>query len=107
MDLENVVRIGELLDCYGNLLADRPRQCMARYYLEDWSLAEIAADLSISRQAVHDHLHRAVEQLERYEAELKVIGQRENRKRQALALLAQMSAEERARYGQAIKALSE
>ncbi len=37
------------------------------HYFEDWSLSEMATYYEISRQAVHDHLRRAEEQLETYE----------------------------------------
>ena len=65
--MDKHVRIGWLLDFYGALLTDRQSKMLSSYYNEDLSLAEIAADESISRQAVHDALRRgegALEDLE-------------------------------------------
>lgn len=48
-----------LFDYYGDLLTDRQRLCLDMHYNQDLSLAEIAQELSISRQAVYDNLSRA------------------------------------------------
>lgn len=64
--------MGDLYDFYGALLTDRQRQIIEMYHVEDWSLGEIAEQLKISRQAVHDQLRRAGEQLEQYESALQL-----------------------------------
>ncbi|WP_375330575.1 YlxM family DNA-binding protein [Alicyclobacillus fastidiosus] len=64
--------MGDLYDFYGALLTVRQRQIIEMYHLEDWSLSEIAESLEISRQAVHDQLRRAGEQLEQYESALQL-----------------------------------
>jgi predicted DNA-binding protein YlxM (UPF0122 family) len=74
---EEKIRIARLYDCYGNLLTDRQRNCMERYFYEDLSLAEIADELKVSRQAVHDMLKRAEQLLEKYESKLNFL---ENKK---------------------------
>jgi predicted DNA-binding protein YlxM (UPF0122 family) len=48
-----------LFDYYGDLLTDRQKLCLDMHYNQDLSLAEIAQELSISRQAVYDNLSRA------------------------------------------------
>ena len=48
-----------LFDYYGDLLTDRQIMCLDMHYNQDLSLGEIAAELSISRQAVYDNLSRA------------------------------------------------
>jgi predicted DNA-binding protein YlxM (UPF0122 family) len=68
--MEKVTRVGHLYDCYGQLLTERQRQMVELHYFDDWSLAEIAEHFGVSRQAVHDNLRRAEEQLEAYEAVL-------------------------------------
>lgn len=68
--MEKHVRIGWLLDFYGGLLTGRQREIMAACYNEDLSLAEIAADEGVSRQAVHDALRRGEASLESFEARL-------------------------------------
>ncbi len=76
-DLTELERIridtGLLLDFYGQLLSDRARDILERYYLDDYSLAEIAEQLGISRQAVHDRLHQGLESLNQYEAKLNLL----------------------------------
>ena len=65
--VEDVVRMGRLLDMYAPLLTPHQQRCMELYFCEDLSLAEIAAELAISRQGVHDLLQRASQSLEHYE----------------------------------------
>ena len=48
-----------LFDYYGDLLTDRQRMCFDLRYNQDLSLAEIADELRVSRQGVHDNLNRA------------------------------------------------
>lgn len=48
-----------LFDYYGDLLTDRQRMCFDLRYNQDMSLAEIAEELNVSRQGVHDNLSRA------------------------------------------------
>ncbi|WP_274436435.1 YlxM family DNA-binding protein [Alicyclobacillus sp. ALC3] len=71
--MEKVTRVGDLYDFYGVLLTERQRQMVELSYLDDWSLAEIASHFDVSRQAVHDSLHRAVQQLETFEASLHLL----------------------------------
>jgi hypothetical protein len=61
---------GLLLDFYGQLLPERAREILERYYCDDLSMAEIAEQLDISRQAVHDRLHQGLNNLTHYEQEL-------------------------------------
>ena len=68
--MEKHVRIGWLLDFYGGLLTGRQREMLSSYYNEDLSLAEIAQDEGISRQAVHDALRRGETALEGFESRL-------------------------------------
>lgn len=48
-----------LFDYYGELLTDRQRMCFDLRHNQDLSLAEIAEELQVSRQGVHDNLSRA------------------------------------------------
>lgn len=57
------LRIAFLLDFYGDMLTDKQREVIDAYYNEDLSLAEIAADKSITRQGVRDAIKRAEQQL--------------------------------------------
>ncbi len=58
------------LDFYGPLLTERARDILDLYYACDLSLAEIAENLKISRQAVHDKIRQGVRQLQEYENKL-------------------------------------
>jgi len=62
-----------LLDFYGQLLTERMRILLELHYAEDMSLAEIAGQENISRQAVHDAITRGRKSLEEYEAKLGLI----------------------------------
>ncbi len=68
--LEKKNRVNYLFDFYGGLLTEKQRAAVEMYYKEDFTLAEIAADLNISRQAVFDLLSRSVATLEDWEQEL-------------------------------------
>jgi 16S rRNA (guanine1207-N2)-methyltransferase len=63
-------RANRMFDAYGALLTAQQRQLLSRYYQDDLSLGEIAEQMHVSRQAVHDGLRRAVAALERYEGAL-------------------------------------
>ncbi len=52
--MEKSMEFSYLLDFYGEMLTDKQRTVMEQYYNEDLSLAEIADNLSISRQGVRD-----------------------------------------------------
>ena len=67
---EKNLTLGYLLDFYGELLSERKRSVMDMYYNEDLSLAEIAAEVNISRQGVRDIIKKAEEELLFYENKL-------------------------------------
>ena len=48
-----------LFDYYGDLLTERQRMCFDLRHNQDLSLTEIAEELNVSRQGVHDNLTRA------------------------------------------------
>ena len=56
-----------LLDCYGELLTEKQRDCFDLYCNQDLTLAEIAELMGTSRQGVHDAVTRAENQLLHYE----------------------------------------
>jgi predicted DNA-binding protein YlxM (UPF0122 family) len=69
-EFENRIRLGSLYGVYGQLLTTKQRRCTELYFYDDLSLAEIAAGMQISRQAVSDLLKRVEQTLEHYEAQL-------------------------------------
>jgi hypothetical protein len=70
MILEKLGRMAQLYDLYGPLLTPKQQEAVSLYYEQDMSLAEIAAECQVSRQAVHDLLKRAEVALEKYEQRL-------------------------------------
>ena len=56
-----------LFDYYGDMLTERQRMCLDLRYNQDLSLAEIAEELGVSRQGVHDNITRAEAHLARME----------------------------------------
>ena len=61
-----------LYDYYGSLFTDKQKEYYEDYYLNDLSLAEIAENNGISRNAVHNQLKIVIEKLEFYENNLKL-----------------------------------
>lgn len=61
------VRMLLLFDYYGEMLTERQRICLDMRYNQDMSLAEIADELGVSRQGVHDNITRAEAHLEKME----------------------------------------
>ena len=57
--MDTAVEWSLLLDFYGELLTPRQRELCDLSFNQDLSLSEIAEDTGVSRQAVHDALHRA------------------------------------------------
>lgn len=68
------VEIGTLCAFYGGLLTERQRQALELHYMEDLSLGEIAQQLGVSRQNVHELITRSAEKLRSYEAALGAAG---------------------------------
>jgi predicted DNA-binding protein YlxM (UPF0122 family) len=59
-----------LLDFYQPVLTARQREILALYYEDDLTLSEIAEQMGISRQAVHDLVSRAGHILLQWEEKL-------------------------------------
>lgn len=70
MEFDKNIRIGSLLDYYGEFLTPRQRDILQLHHYDDLSLGEIAARMGITRQGVHDALRRGAKILEDCEARL-------------------------------------
>lgn len=68
--LEKSVEIGTLCAFYGGLLTERQLDALRLHYEEDLSLGEIAEELGVSRQNVHELITRSAQKLRRYEEAL-------------------------------------
>ena len=61
--MEKKVTLSWLLAFYGEMLTENQREMARLHWEEDFSLAEIAAQFSVSRQSVHDTVSRTEKQL--------------------------------------------
>ncbi|NQD65896.1 putative DNA-binding protein [Bacillus haikouensis] len=68
--LEKTTRMNYLYDFYQSLLTPKQSSYMSLYYLDDFSLGEIAEEYNVSRQAVYDNIKRTEAMLEEYEEKL-------------------------------------
>ncbi len=71
--MDHHVRMAYLLTFYEKVLTERQREMMHLAYEEDWSLSEIAEAYGVSRQAVHDALHRSETAMEELEGSLRLL----------------------------------
>lgn len=70
--LEKLSQVVELYDIYKTLLTAKQQMYIELYYHEDLSLAEIADEVGVSRNAVHDNIRRSEKLLMNYEEKLKI-----------------------------------
>ena len=103
--MESLERI-LLFDYYGDLLTERQKICFDMHYNQDLSLSEIAQELSISRQAVHDTLTRTEQLLKNKEAKTGCV-RRDQSCRRAVASIQQATAQLRAYPDAAVAALAD
>ncbi len=59
-----------LFEFYATLLTDKQMNYIELYYADDYSLAEIAEQFNVSRQAVYDNIKRTEKVLESYEEKI-------------------------------------
>ena len=75
--LKQSVELGTLLACYGGLLTGKQREALRLHCNEDCSLAEIAEEMGVSRQNVHELITRSEQKLRRFEHALHLVAQSE------------------------------
>lgn len=89
------LRIVRLIEAYGGLLTVRQRRMLRTYYLDDFSLSEIAEHAGITRQAVYDSVKRSVDELNRLEGALRLLAMTDQDSRQKEQLAARLETLER------------
>lgn len=89
MEVDKNLRMGILLDLYGELLTERQFDMMSMYFHDDLSLSEIAEQYDISRQGVHDAIKRGEESLAEYDRVLGLAAMQDQQKQQLLEFKAQ------------------
>ena len=72
-ELDNLAKENLLYDFYGGLLTDKQREVMELYHEENYSIVEIAGELGVSKQAVHDNLKKTERILSDYEDKLGLV----------------------------------
>lgn len=70
MEIREREHLIELFGYYKNLLTDKQRNYFEEYYLYDCSLAEIAENHNVSRNACFDALKKTEDLLNEYESKL-------------------------------------
>ena len=70
MEIEEKIKLNRLFDIYKNLLSEGQREVMDEYLSFDFTISEIAENLSISRQAVLDSITKAEKKLKNLEEKL-------------------------------------
>lgn len=71
--MEKILEQALLYDFYGELLTAHQKQVYEDVVLNDYSLSEVADDLGISRQGVHDMIKRCNRLLSGYEEKLHLV----------------------------------
>lgn len=61
--MDKNVKIGLLCDIYGELLTKKQQNVLDLYYNENLSLAEVAEEVGITRQAVKDSIAKGEKKL--------------------------------------------
>ena len=85
---EKKLTVCALLDYYAPLLSERHREVLDYSYNQDLSLAEIAAEIGISRQGVRDAIKKAEEEIFHLEEKLRLCERAEAAREAAERLLA-------------------
>ncbi|HDK3096777.1 TPA: putative DNA-binding protein [Staphylococcus aureus] len=80
IDLVKTLRMNYLFDFYQSLLTNKQRNYLELFYLEDYSLSEIADTFNVSRQAVYDNIRRTGDLVEDYEKKLELYQKFEQRR---------------------------
>ncbi|MBO4308872.1 MAG: HTH domain-containing protein [Clostridia bacterium] len=90
---EKDLKIGFLLDFYGDVLSERKRTVLDYYYNDDLSLSEIAEELGVSRQAVRELIGKASDELRFLEDKLGLAARFEQTQKCAQHLLSLLDEE--------------
>ncbi len=64
------IRVEELMTVYKGLLTDKENKILSLFVQEEMTGARIARMLNVSRQAIHDHMRRALARMENCEKKM-------------------------------------
>ena len=71
-----VLHLNNLYDYYGELLTDKQKEYFEDYYFNNLTLAEIAENNNISRNAIHKQIKETENKLELFEEKLQLLKKR-------------------------------
>ncbi len=89
--MEKHVVISMLIEIYGKLLTTKQCQVLNEYYNNDLSLAEIAENNNISRQAVRDLIKKGESKLFEYEEKLNIMKKTQSNEQAIQSILLKLS----------------
>ena len=89
--MEKKVEISILIEIYGNLLTEKQFDYINDYYNNDLSLAELAENYGITRQAARDNIKKGENKLFEYEEKLQIMKTTLNTEKKIAKILAQIS----------------
>jgi uncharacterized protein len=94
INLEDKMKMNSLYDIYKELLTQKQREYFEYYFLQDYSLSEIADIFKISRNAVHMQIKNVINHLENFEKNLKIFYKNNQRKKLILEIKSKELTEE-------------
>ena len=101
------VRIKELMEVHSGLLTDREKRILTLYSDPNLSGALIARRLNVSRQAIHDHVNRALAKMENCESKMHLLVTRKKRYSILAELQGVLESAESMATGELLKKLEE
>jgi len=101
------VRIKELMEVHSGLLTDREKRILTLYSDPNLSGALIARRLNVSRQAIHDHVNRALAKMENCESKMHLLVARKKRYSILAELQGVLESAESMATGELLKKLEE
>ncbi len=91
MEIENSVKLSILLEIYGKMLTQKQYHLLNDYYNNDLSLAEIAENENITRQAVRDNLKKGERKLFELEEKLQIMKKNRMQEEQIASILSEIN----------------
>lgn len=89
--MEKNVKVSMLSQIYGKLLTEKQYNLLDDYYNNDFSLAEIAENYGITRQAVRDNIVKGENKLFEYEEKLGIMKKTMNQEQQIVKILSELT----------------
>ena len=89
--MEKNVTVSILLDIYGKVLTEKQQDVLDLYYNENLSLAEIAEEVGITRQAVRDCIVKGEKRLFNLEERLEIMKKNDRQEKQLQKIISELS----------------